>query len=351
MNNYRFTLNDFKKVFNFSIDYYLDPTKNTTGRTTGEPRGLGSILDSFILGKLTEIGVVEILKKENVNKEYILDFDIKSNADVKDEADIIEIKDKGTKREPYLFIEIKNTADNGRWIALTEEQFKTMKENADNREIFIIYASIESEIANNNQKSIDLLGMYLKNITVEKELFKSFADLNANLKIEFILSSTDFENFSYSFKKNMNMYETSFIKEKNRNTVYKKSGDYVKNLSLLEQNDYKIFNNIILNIDNNTIESDINISTFKIKGSFKIHLKGSKSIIECLSNVNIKNNIFGEFKLMKNKFYSFNLTTVGRDPQLKRNNLFIAKQRVIQLIHDKRISSVDKIVKDIANKI
>ena len=32
----------------------IDPAKNTTGRTTGEPRGLGAILDAFTLGKLTE---------------------------------------------------------------------------------------------------------------------------------------------------------------------------------------------------------------------------------------------------------------------------------------------------------
>ena len=47
----------------------------------------------------------------NKKKEYILDFDIKSNSDVKDEADIVSIKENDIEREPNIFIEIKNTSE------------------------------------------------------------------------------------------------------------------------------------------------------------------------------------------------------------------------------------------------
>lgn len=70
MQSYELTLEDFKRVFGFGTDYYIEPTKNTTGRTTGEPRGLGAILDSFTLGKLTEIGVEKILTENNNTKKY-----------------------------------------------------------------------------------------------------------------------------------------------------------------------------------------------------------------------------------------------------------------------------------------
>jgi len=41
MKYYKLTLEDFKRVFEFGTNYYIDPSKNTTGRTAGEPRGLG----------------------------------------------------------------------------------------------------------------------------------------------------------------------------------------------------------------------------------------------------------------------------------------------------------------------
>ena len=51
------------------------------------------------------------------------------------------------------------------------------------------------------------------------------------------------------------------------------------------------------------------------------------------------------------KFFNFNLITVGRDPKLKRNNLFIAKNRIFQLIEQGLIQQPNRIIKEIANKI
>ena len=70
-----------------------------------------------------------------------------------------------------------------------------------------------------------------------------------------------------------------------------------------------------------------------------------------MSDVYLENNIFGKFKLEAQKFYSFNLITVGRDPKLKRNNLFIAKNRIYQLIEEELIKQPDYIIKEIASKI
>lgn len=58
----------------------------------------------------------------------------------------------------------------------------------------------------------------------------------------------------------------------------------------------------------------------------------------------IENNIFGKFYLEKNKFYTFNLVTLGRDPKLKRNNLFISKKRIYQLIEEGKIRKPEVIV-------
>ena len=114
MKYYKLTLKDFKRAFEFGTGYYIDPSKNTAGRTTGEPRGLGAILDAFTLGKLTEMSIEKIFREFNNKKNYILDFDIKTNYQVRDEPDIVRIGDKGNEREPNIFIEIKNTSENDR---------------------------------------------------------------------------------------------------------------------------------------------------------------------------------------------------------------------------------------------
>jgi len=107
MKYYKLLFEDFKRVFEFATSFYIEPTKNTTGRTSGEPRGLGSILDSFTIGKLAEIGVEKILTILNKEKNYLLDFDIKNNSKVKNEPDIVSIVENKTQREPNIFTEIK----------------------------------------------------------------------------------------------------------------------------------------------------------------------------------------------------------------------------------------------------
>lgn len=120
---------------------------------------------------------------------------------------------RSNKREPNLFIEIKNTSENDRWIGLTEEQFNTIKRSAKGREIFMIYASIVSNIRDNNPKTADLTGMFLKKIEDQdkSQIFQEFLSLNAKCRIEFIVSSKDLERFAFPFERGMNMYETKLF--------------------------------------------------------------------------------------------------------------------------------------------
>jgi len=353
MNNqyYQLFFEDFKRVFEFATSFYLDPNKNTTGRTTAEPRGLGAILDSFTLGKLTEIGVEKILTILDNNKKYILDFDIKSNNLVQNEPDIVAIHENNIDRKPNLFIEIKNTSENDRWIGLTEEQFNTIKRSANGREIFLIYASINSEIKNNNYKTTDLSGMFLKNIedTTKSKIFQEFADLNAKCKIEFILSAQDLEKYAYHFDKGMKMYETKLFNLKKESSFYTKNG---ARKDILKIENYENYNNFFeLKLINNKPAENKEISLFKICGSFEIFYKKSSSYIKCTTDVDVYNDIFGYFSLKKGNFYNFNLLTIGRDPILKRNNIFIAKNRIFQLISDGKISSANNVLAKIVKFI
>ncbi len=351
MKYYKLALEDFKRVFEFGTNYYIDPSKNTTGRTTGEPRGLGAILDAFTLGKLTEIGIEKIFTEFNKNKFYILDFDIKSNTQVMNEPDILHIKEGGNLRDPNLFVEIKNTSENDRWIGLTEEQFNTIKRSAGSNKVYMIYASIRSQTINNNPKTTDLTGMFLKEIEdkSKSEIFQKFANLNAECKIEFIISSNDLEKFAYPFERGMNMYETNLFEEKKCSSFYSKDGTRKDVLDIKEYKDFSGTMN--LEIEKGLYPEKEDISKFEIRGSFKIIQKRKKCFIECISDVTAKNGIFGKFDLEKNKFYSFNLATLGRDPKLKRNNLFISKKRIYQLVEEGQIRKPEIIVEEITKNI
>jgi hypothetical protein len=351
MKFYKLSFEDFKRVFEFATNYYLDPNKNTTGRTTFEPRGLGTVIDSFTLGKLTEIGVEKILFHHNSNKKYILDFEIKENNLVKNEPDINKIFENNLYREPNLFIEIKNTSDKDRWIGLTEEQFNTIKRSSKDKKIYLIYATVKSNIINSNPKAADLSGMFLKTIedTNKSIIFQNFADLNAECKIEFIIDSEELLQFGYPFEKGMNMYETNLFAPKKKKDVYSKSG---LRKDVVNKTEYQNVNQEIeLTLSSGAKTENRQISAFEIQGSFILYYKKKTIIIECLTDVFIQSNIFGKFNLIKDHYYDFNHKTIGRDPKLKRNNIFISKKRVFELIENNQIKNPQYIIEKISQEI
>jgi len=346
--SYDFTEEDFERAFSFAVDYYL-AKKQHTGRTSGEPRGLGAILDAFTMGKLVEIGVQRMLELANKEKKIILDFEMKSLSEVATEQDIIGIKEAGQERYPALFIEIKNTSQGDRWIGLTEEQLSAMKRGSKGKQIFIIYSSINSAFNQTNPNTSDFVGMYLKKIS-NHPIFKEFAELNSIANLEFIISVEELEKFGTKFPKGALLYETELFK--GPVSFKKKDGKFKKGISFLSSR--KSFEGRI-KVRKRDGTFDNRKGVFHAKGSFNIYEKQNKKnksyIIECLEDTTLKNDIFGEFFLKGGKSYSFNLETLGRDPILKRNNVWISKRRVYQLIKSGKIPNPAEVLEFIAKNI
>lgn len=348
--DYSFTKDDFEKAVNFAINYYLDPTKVTTGRTSAEPRGIGAIMDDFVFGKLIEIGVQKILERINNQKEYLLDFDIKSTDLVKDEADVIKIKEDEMIREPKLFVEIKSDFENNRWIGLTEEQFNTMKNNSKNRDIYIIYAQINVITEDTNPRKQDIIGIYLKSITHSNQ-FDSFEPLDkVKSEIQFVLNANDLIKHGTTFSKGDLLYETDLFKKVN--SIRKKDGHLKKRITFEKK--YRNFKDTIQVVKEDG-ESDDKVSEFNIEGSFEIYLKQNpKSIrnyVYCISDVKLSNDVLGVFILKKGNYYNFNLKTLGRDPILKRNNIWLSKRRIDSLLESGLINDINTSILKIANDI
>jgi len=344
---YDFVLKDFKKAFGFSVEYYLAKNYHS-GRTSGEPRGLGAVMDAFANGKLIEIGVKKMIETA-CNKKMILDFDMKSIAEVTNEPDIFKINQNNSERDPHLFVEIKRTTQNDRWIGLSEEQLASMEKGSKGREIYNIYCSLISKPTGDNLSSADVVGMYFKKIS-NLSIFSEFSDLNARANLEFILSVKDLKKFGIQFPQGRVLYETQLFQKIKR--LRRISGELLPKIK--EVNRYSSFNDSLfvplMNGNNDEI-----YGSFDIKGSFihyvKTNDKSQPNYIECIEDTIIQNDVFGRFYLSKGSIYSFNLLTIGRDPILKRNNLWISKRRLLQLIENKTIKKPIVILKEIAKNI
>ncbi len=345
---YKITRKDFNTAFDFALRYHLEPKKSQSSRTSGASRGLGGVLDSFILGKLVELGVANVLKSFNSSKDYILDFEIKQNKEVLNEPDVIGIIENRKERKPRCFLEIKNISKDDRWIGLTLEQFDTIKKSSNQENIFIIGAYIQ----NNNQgnfKQKDLLGIYLKD-KFKSKIFKDFTNIdNIEIVIEYAISGKELNDHGLVFKKGFFMYETEIFE------IAGKQAD--SNISKGKFKKIGSFSNGILKryiMDSKFPDPEF-IGDIRFNGKIelyeKLNQKSSRRFIHCLTDVKVLNNVLGTFNLAKGKTYLFNLHTGGLNPALNRNNIWIAKRSIPFLQGKKLITKTEKNLARIAKEI
>ena len=176
-NYYFFKEEDLFSVLNFAKNYQLNETKQSRGRTNQGVRNFGGLLDAFLPGKLIEIAVCRILERYSKDKKFYPDFEIYSNKEVgeKSDPDITKIKENDINRKPNIFIEIKKTELNDRWLGPRKDQIKDMTNG------FMIHASIkfDDSLKSKNQ---DVVASMLKKI-----ISPDFLDLK-----DFLITSTSF---------------------------------------------------------------------------------------------------------------------------------------------------------------
>lgn len=345
---YNVTIQDLEKCFKFAVEYHLDKTKLASNRTTGQYRGLGGIIDSFFIGKLIEIGVSKMIEAE-AGKECVLDFDIHSiNKDNVSDADIVKIKESGRERKPNFFVEIKNVSPDDRWIGLTAEQFSTILRNetagSDPKKVFIIYASLLSK---KGDKDGDILGVYLKSKT-GINLFDQFSDTNdLYVKIQYIITGEDLKNKGTEFNQGSYLYETEVFEEAGgRSADQIMSGEYEHTFKKVNLEGNKL---PIIMRDN--MPEPKEYGEFTYEGDIEVCKKENRSskrmYIYCKTDAVIKNKVLGTFKLEKGKLYECFFTTVGMNPSLKRNNIWIAQRNLPNILS----ITPQQMLKEIAEKI
>lgn len=335
----RYSIEDLTECFNFSIRYHLAENKSNYNRTTGQNRGLGSIINDFFYGKLVEIGVVKAIESYNSNIKCILDFDIHPlNSSNISDPDIIKISDSSGYRDPKLFVEIKYHSESDRWLGLTAEQFHTIKENDNVKDFYIIYASLNCESELND----DLLGIYLRNY-INNDYLSKFSKLDSiYLKIDRILPSTILEENGIEFNLGRLLLETEIfqeITEKSAFQLIKKGQRLVTTGDNLP---------VIMTDKRDPVEE---YGKYKITGVYELWLKSNiasnRYLIHPISNCKVTSEVLGNFNLEAGRYYLIWFCPVGRDPILKRNNIWIANRNVQNLVPE----STDKLLERISREI
>lgn len=345
---YKLTVKDFDTAFDFALRYHLEPKKSQSSRTSGAMRGLGEVLDSFIRGKLVELGVANSLKTFAPKKEFVLDFDIKQNNEVINEPDITAVIENRQQRAPKCFLEIKNISKDDRWIGLTLEQFETIKKSSNPENIFVIGAYIQNNNSGNSKEK-DLLGIYLKN-KFKLDVFKNFTDLNnIEVVIEYAISGKELQERGKIFEKGSFMYETEIFEEAGTQTLTAIKSGRISKIGTFSGGKLDRYS-----MDSKYPEPEF-MGEFKCKGNFclyeKVNEKSTRRFIQCNSDIEVSSEYLGDFKLEKGKIYLFNLHTVGRNPALNRNNIWIAKRSVSFLQNKKILKETESNLKKIATEI
>ena len=321
-----------RKAFEFSVDYYLNPNKVTRGRTSSQERRIGQIIDDFITGKVIELGVVDILKEINPEKEFLVDLDVHDNPEYED-PDIVGVNDNNSKRKPNVFIEIKNDARENRWTGLFEEQFETMKQHDliknDLSKLYIIYASVKVK-GDFEKRTDDLFGIYLSNhLSAKSKSFEKFIKpTDMYVEIDHVITGQELiDNGAFFLKKNEgnnisgdSIWEADVLRESNLGIITR-TGQLRKGASKIP------ISRDILPLDD--FKTPEQFGEFKFSGeidAYKVKFGKSASLyIKCLSNVVVKNKILGEFCLERGKQYQIIIKELM---PCGRNNLWIAKRNL-----------------------
>ena len=361
--NYSFKEEDFLESLEFVKKYHLEPTKGTRNRTSSTFRGFGGEMDDFISGKLAEIATKKILEKYNNNKKIIIDQNIYTNKEIIEKADpdIIEIEESNQKRKPKLYVEIKKDFTNWGWIGMPMPQLDAISKRRDKEtfeKMYIVHPRIFFS-DNKDPKEQNIVGALLKRLISSNKInFNEFSELE-DLKciIECCYSMNDLFKYGNLFKRGNiipieNFENTSSMYNKPHHKTGKRN--VRTGFKLLKK--YSGKKEIKIKIKG--LNSVPFYGTFKIDGNFEIFkkIKYQTDHIYCVEDTKIFNEVFGEQILEKDKSYLFFFINKQGDPNVEKNLKFkddqwILRRRLDELIKDKKIKSADQNMQYISEEI
>lgn len=349
---YRFTDEDLKKVLEFTKDYHLEETKQSSGRTNQGSRNFGGELDAFVPGKLIELAVCKILEGYGCNKFLMPDYKIYTNIEVaeKVDPDIVEVKDNGELRPPNIHVEIKRVGDGDVWLGMRADQLnrvKAVKGIEAVNSMYMIHASLAFANAN-NKKQNDIVGAVLKELIPKEKLdlkeFSNFTDLYC--KIDYAYSVQDLMSKGHLYKKGDIIPTGEFPEGAN---AYKKNGALRKGYKLIKQFS-KSANDFYMKIALTGLKPSY--SKWEISGEAELfQTSKKKEVLYCKTNVVMTSPYFGKFNLEAKKTYKVHFQNKLGNDYKNIDDYWFFKKRLDEMIASKEISSNEESIEKIISSI
>ena len=316
---------DLEKCVKFAVDMHLK-TGGSVSRTTGQARGLGTMINDWLGGKAVELGAKKILEKFDSSKELILDFSIHEWSKRENDPDIVKVKENGQERTPRIHVEVKNFGENDRWIGLSKIQFDSIsgKVGNDLKNAYLVYAYVESNAGDEN-KVLDLLGTFLQTATKAEysSWFDRFVKLGGiKVKVALIMTLEELMKYGTQFNKDRDLvYETDIFEESARN--------------VMTMSPVQLDGNKIPLLRYNNCDYPSIIGPLVVRGKAKMYMKQNPKnkayFLECVDDVSFENEILGVYHLSKGKVYKFNFGPAGRNPAVFGDSIWIATRKALAL--------------------
>lgn len=322
---YELNKSDLEKCVKFAVDMYLK-TGGSVSRTTGQARGLGTMINDWLGGKAVEVGAKNILEKFDSSKELVLDFSIHEGPKIENDPDIVKVRENGQERDPRQFVEIKNFGENDRWIGLSKIQFDSISRRVNNdlKGASLVYAYLEDNNEDENKRQ-DLLGAFLQIATKEEysSWFEQFVKLgDIRIKVSLIMTLLDLQNYGTQFDKDKDyVYETE---------IFEESRQDVERLTEITLDGKEI-----PRLKYNKYDYPSVIGPLLVNGQAKMYMKQNRVnkayFLECKEDISVENEVLGIYQLAKGKVYKFNFGPTGRNPEVFQDSIWIASRKALAL--------------------
>ena len=331
------------QALNFAIGYDVSGKKYEQGRTSGQARGLGGIIDSFVPGKVIELAVCEILNKISTGKTCNADFGVRKKQDFS-EPDIATVTENSAERKPKVNVETKNSAENYRWAGVYDTQFNTLLEGQpDLDKIYFVFCSIRTKDASQND---DLLGALLKSKDFLPGKFDSYESLdNFFIQIDNVLTGRELKEKGQFFPAGMILPHDELLAE--RRSPYRHDGTLGKGFEKL----FDVNGKERLPTDRiNWIEQ---FGETYCEGRCEVFLKTGerkgKSVepslyLHCLGDVIVENEFLGKFSVSSGT-YSLKVWAVMESKS--SGDWWVAKRNMDSVVGATTIKRVREIAKKI----
>jgi len=331
------------QALNFAIDYDVSGKKYEQGRTSGQARGLGGIIDSFVPGKVIELAVCEILNKISTGKTCNADFGVRKKQDFS-EPDIATVTENSAERKPKVNVETKNSAENYRWVGIYDSQFNTLlKGQPDLDKIYFVYCSIKRKDANKNG---DLLGALLKLKGFLPGKFASYESLdNFFIQIDSVLTGRELKEKGRFFPAGMILPDDKLLSS--RHSPYRQNGSLGKGFEKL----FDVNGKEKLPTDKiNWIEQ---FGETYCEGRCEVFLKTGERkgkpvepslYLHCLGDVVVENKFLGKFSVSSGT-YSLKVRSIMGSKS--SDDWWVAKRNIDSVVGATTIKRVREIAKKI----